>query len=60
VIDFVEGAPANMLVRRGLKPAMIQPGSVIKAVGAPRFDNPDAYFLKELILDDGSRFLVIE
>lgn len=60
IVNFVEGAPANMLVRRGLEPAMIRPGSAIKAIGAPRFDDPDAYFLKELILSDGSRFQILE
>lgn len=60
IVDFVEGAPANMLVRRGLKPAMIQPGSALKAIGAPRFDNGEAYFLKELILSDGTRFQILE
>jgi hypothetical protein len=58
-IDFVEGAPANMLVRRGLDPALIQPGKTIKAVGSPRNDDPNAYFLKTIILEDGTRFQIL-
>ncbi|HZL96774.1 MAG TPA: DUF6152 family protein [Vicinamibacterales bacterium] len=58
-INFVEGAPANMIVRMGLKPEDIAPGQTIKAIGAPRRDNPNAYFLKAIILPDGRRFSVI-
>ena len=39
-INFVEGAPANMIVRLGLNPDDIAPGKKIKAIGAPRRDNP--------------------
>ena len=55
-INFVEGAPANMLVRMGLDPATIQPGQSITAIGAPRRDDPTAYFLKAVILADGTKF----
>ncbi|HEX6997962.1 MAG TPA: DUF6152 family protein [Gammaproteobacteria bacterium] len=55
-VEFVEGAPANMLVRMGLDPARIKPGTKIKAVGSPRTDNPNAYFLRTIILEDGTRF----
>ena len=55
-IDFVEGAPANMLVRMGLDPATIAPGQEITAIGAPRKDDPNAYFLKAVILADGTKF----
>jgi hypothetical protein len=58
-INFVEGAPANMIVRMGLKPEDIAPGKPIKAIGAPRRDDPNAYFLKAIILPDGRRFSVI-
>jgi hypothetical protein len=56
IIHFVEGAPANMLVRMGLTPEMIKPGQEITAIGAPRKDDPNAYFLKSIILPDGKRF----
>jgi len=59
IVDFVEGAPINMIVRLGLDPADIAVGMPIKAVGAPRRDDPHAYFLKAIILPDGRRFSVI-
>lgn len=55
-INFVEGAPANMLARLGLRPELIPPGQEITAIGAPRHDNPDAWFLKVIVLPDGTRF----
>lgn len=55
-INFVEGAPANMLVRLGLKPDYIQPGTEITAIGAPRRDDPNAWFLKAIVLADGTMF----
>lgn len=56
VVDFVEGAPANMLVRMGFDPADIQPGKRITAIGSPRHDDPEAFFLKSIIVEDGTRF----
>ena len=56
IVNFVEGAPANMLVRMGFDPAVIQPGQKIKAIGSPRTDDPQAFFLKTIILEDGTRF----
>jgi hypothetical protein len=58
-IDFVEGAPANMIVRMGLNPADIAVGKPIKAIGAPRKDDPNAYFLKAIILPDGRRYVSV-
>ncbi len=55
-INFVEGAPANMLARLGLRPDMLPPGTEITAIGAPRNDDPDAWFLKAIVLPDGTRF----
>jgi hypothetical protein len=54
IANFVEGAPANMLVRSGFDPAWIAPGSKITAIGSPRHDDPDALFLKSVILEDGT------
>ncbi len=56
IIDFVEGAPANMLVRMGFDPKLVEPGTKVTAIGSPRRDDPNAYFLKALILEDGTRF----
>ena len=58
-INFVEGAPANMIVRMGLNPADIAVGKPIKAIGAPRRDDPNAYFLKAIVLPDGRRFVSV-
>jgi hypothetical protein len=58
-INFVEGAPANMIVRMGLKPEDVAPGKKIKAIGAPRRDKPTEFFLKAIILPDGQKFSVI-
>jgi hypothetical protein len=55
-INFVEGAPANMLARLGLRPEYIKPGEEITAIGAPRHDDPNAWFLKVVVLADGRRF----
>ena len=58
-INFVEGAPANMIVRMGLDPADVAPGKIIKAIGAPRRDDPNAFFLKAIILPDGKQYSII-
>jgi hypothetical protein len=54
IANFVEGAPANMLIRSGFIPAWLDPGSKITAIGSPRHDNPEAMFLKAVILEDGT------
>jgi hypothetical protein len=58
-INFAEGAPANMLVRMGLDPAVIAPGVEITAIGAPRRDDPLTFFLKAIILKDGTKFVSV-
>ena len=58
-INFVEGAPANMIVRMGLNPADLAAGHPFKAIGAPLRDDPNAYFLKAVILPDGRRFTFV-
>ena len=59
-VSFVEGAPANVLERRGLTGADLAIGKPIKAIGAPRRDDPNLYFLKTIILPDGRRFTFVE
>jgi hypothetical protein len=56
IIEFVEGAPANMLVRSGLKPAMIKTGTHIVAVGSPMYEDKDKFFLRKIRLDNGEEF----
>jgi Family of unknown function (DUF6152) len=55
-IEFIEGAPANMLVRNGLRPKMIAPGTKITAVGSPLREDPTQFFLRKVILEDGQEF----
>ena len=55
-INFVEGAPAGRIARMGLTSADIAVGKPIKAIGAPRRDDPNLYYLKAIILPDGRRF----
>jgi hypothetical protein len=59
-VDFIEGVPAGMLARMGLDPAEIAVGRAIKAIGAPLRDDPNAYFLKAIILADGRRFTFVD
>ena len=60
MVEFVEGAPANMIVRMGLDPDDIAVGMPIKAIGAPLRDDAHAYFLKAIILPDGRRFTFVD
>lgn len=54
IIDFIEGAPANMLARKGLRPDMIAVGTEITAVGSPLIADPSKFFLRRVRLADGS------
>ena len=56
LIEFIEGAPANMLVRSGLKPDMIKPGTHITAVGSPLLEDNTKFFLRIIRLDNGEEF----
>ncbi len=56
VINFIEGAPANMLARKGLRPDMIAVGTTITAVGSPLIADPTKFFLRRVRLADGREF----
>ena len=56
VVNFIEGAPANMLVRIGMKPDMVKVGNRITAIGSPKKDDPDAFFLRKVVLESGEEF----
>ncbi len=56
IINFVEGAPANMLARLGLRPNLIAPGTKLTAIGSPLRSDPTQYFLRSVILEDGRQF----
>jgi hypothetical protein len=55
-IEFIEGAPANMLVRSGLRPNMIAVGVTITVIGSPLREDPTKFFIQKIILEDGSEF----
>ena len=55
-IEFSEGAPANMLVRMGLRPEMIKAGTSITAIGSPKKSEPSVYFLRKIILENGKSY----
>ncbi len=55
-VHFVEGAPAGRLESMGLTSSDLAVGKPIKAIGAPRRDDPNRYYLKAIILPDGRRF----
>jgi hypothetical protein len=55
-INFIEGAPANMLVRNGLRPDMIKPGTKLTAYGSPLREDPTQFFLRKVRLEDGREF----
>jgi hypothetical protein len=56
IVNFIEGAPANMLARAGLKPDMIKKGTRITAIGSPLHDDKTKFFLREIRLQDGQAF----
>lgn len=56
IIEFVEGAPANMLARKGLRPDMIAHGTKITAFGSPLISDPTKFFLRRVRLADGREF----
>lgn len=56
IVYFVEGAPANMLARQGLRPDMIKPGTHITGIGSPLIDDNTKFFLRSIILGDGQEF----
>ena len=55
-VTFVEGAPAGRIAQMGLTAEDLAIGKPIKAIGAPRRDDPNLYYLKTIILPDGRRF----
>jgi len=55
-VHFVEGAPAGRIESMGLTSSDLAVGKPIRAIGAPRRDDPNRYYLKAIILPDGRRF----
>lgn len=55
-VHFIEGAPANMLARNGIRPEHLAAGQHIKTFGSPLIEDPNKYFLRVIILDDGTEY----
>jgi hypothetical protein len=55
-VSFIEGAPANMLVRTGLRPDMVSPGTVLTVVGSPLREDDTKFFIHTMTLEDGSQY----
>ena len=55
-IHFIEGAPANMMVRNGIRPEMMSPGSRVHAVGSPLIEDPSKFFLRAIRTEDGTEY----
>ena len=56
IIHFIEGAPANMIVRNGIRPEQMAPGSHLRTFGSPLIEDPSKYFLRVITLDDGTEY----
>jgi Family of unknown function (DUF6152) len=56
LVHFIEGAPANMLVRNGIRPEHVAPGQHLKTFGSPLIADPEKFFLRVIILDDGTEY----
>ena len=56
IIHFIEGAPANMMVRSGVKPDLLKPGTVVHAVGSPLIEDPTKYFLRSIRTESGAEY----
>jgi len=56
IINFIEGAPANMLARQGLRPELLPKGEKITAYGSPLLSDPSKLFLRKIVLSDGREF----
>jgi hypothetical protein len=56
MVEFIEGAPANMLVRQGLKPENVAAGTHLRLIGSPLIEDKTKYFIRIIKLDDGQEF----
>lgn len=56
IVHFIEGAPANMLVRSGVTPDKVKPGSPVFTVGSPLLADPTKYFLRTIRTEDGTEY----
>lgn len=55
-VHFIEGPPANMLVRSGVVPDKMKPGSKLFTVGSPLLEDPQKYFMRAVRTADGTEY----
>lgn len=56
IVHFIEGAPANMLVRNGITPEKVKPGSRLWTEGSPLLEDPSKFFLRTIRTEDGTLY----
>ena len=56
IIHFIEGAPANMMVRNGIRPDMLKPGTRLHTLGSPLIEDPGKFFLRSVRTEDGTEY----
>lgn len=56
IVHFIEGAPANMLVRNGITPDKVKPGSRLWTEGSPLLEDPSKFFLRTIRTEDGTLY----
>lgn len=56
IVHFIEGAPANMLVRGGITPDKVKPGSKLWTEGSPLLEDPSKFFLRTIRTEDGTEY----
>jgi hypothetical protein len=56
IIHFIEGAPANMMVRNGIRPEMLKSGARLHTLGSPLIEDPGKYFLRSVRTEDGTEY----
>jgi len=56
IVHFIEGAPANMLVRNGVTPDKVKPGSKVFTIGSPLLEDKNKFFLRAIRTEDGTEY----
>lgn len=56
IVHFIEGAPANMLVRGGITPDKMKPGSKLYTEGSPLLEDSTKFFLRVIRTEDGTEY----
>lgn len=56
IIHFIEGPPANMLVRGSVTPDKLKAGSKVYTEGSPLLEDSTKFFLRTLRTEDGTEY----